>query len=149
MIGGGTPACDEHPTPVDGGQLCVGSVQRSALAASQRPDTLERVTALMAHPAFSIRNPNKVRGLIGTFCSGNPVRFHDPSGAGYRFLADRVLEIDPVNPQIAARLLRQMARWRCYDPERQRLMRAELERILARDDLSKDTYEVASRSLEA
>ena len=121
----------------------------SIQATSKRPDTLGRVAALLAHPAFSIRNPNKVRSLIGAFCSGNPIRFHDPSGAGYRFLADRVLEIDPANPQIAARLLRQMARWRRYDEQRQDLMRAELERVLAREDLSKDSYEVASRSLEA
>ena len=121
----------------------------SIQATSKRADTLQRVTRLLEHPAFSIRNPNKVRSLIGAFCSGNPVRFHDRTGAGYCFLADRVLEIDPVNPQIAARLLRQMARWRRHDAARQWLMRAELERVLAREDLSKDSYEVASRSLNA
>jgi len=119
----------------------------SIQATASRPDALERVAGLLGHPAFSMRNPNKVRSLIGAFCGGNPVGFHRRDGAGYRFLADRVLDLDPVNPQIAARLLRQLARWRRFDAERQGLMRAELERILARDDLSKDTYEVASRSL--
>jgi aminopeptidase N len=102
----------------------------------------------MAHPDFSLRNPNRVRSLIGSFCAGNPVRFHAADGGGYRFLADRVLELDPVNPQIASRLLRSLIRWRRFDPARQGLMRTELERILAAEPLSKDAFEVASRALE-
>jgi aminopeptidase N len=78
---------------------------------------------------------------------GNQVRFHAADGSGYRFLADRVLELDPLNPQIAARLLQAMARWRRYDIGRQGLMRAALERILGTESLSKDVYEVASKSL--
>jgi aminopeptidase N len=116
-------------------------------AGSKRADTLERVQALMGHPAFSMRNPNKVRSLIGAFVSGNPVRFHDPSGAGYAFLADRVLELDRLNPQVAARLLRAVARWRRYDSARQDLMKAQLERVLAAPEVSKDVYEIASKSL--
>ncbi len=117
-------------------------------AVSKREDTLDRVQALLHHPDFSLTNPNRVRSLVGAFCSANPVRFHDPGGAGYRFLADRVLELDPLNPQIASRLLRVMARWRRHDPARQALMKAQLERILDHQGLSKDVYEIASRSLE-
>jgi aminopeptidase N len=98
---------------------------------------------------FSIRNPNKVRALIGSFCAANPVRFHAADGSGYAFLADRVLELDPLNPQVAARLLRGMARWRRYDPARQALMRAQLERVAGTQGLSKDVYEIASKSLES
>jgi aminopeptidase N len=78
---------------------------------------------------------------------GNQHRFHTASGAGYRFLGERVIELDPVNPQIAARLLQAIARWQRFDSARQGLMRAELERILEVEDLSKDVYEVASKSL--
>jgi aminopeptidase N len=118
-------------------------------AASHRADTLDRVRELMQHPAFSIRNPNKVRALIGGFSNGNPVRFHAADGSGYEFLADRVLELDPLNPQIAARLLRVMARWRRYDEVRQAEMKAQLERIAAAPKVSKDVYEIASKSLDA
>ncbi len=119
----------------------------SLQATSHREDALARVQSLMAHPDFSLRNPNRVRSLIGAFVSGNPVRFHGADGAGYRFLADRVLELDPLNPQIASRLLRGLLRWRRFDPGRQALMRAELERVLGSETLSKDSYEVASRAL--
>jgi aminopeptidase N len=117
-------------------------------AGSSLPDTLQRVEALMQHPAFDLHNPNKVRALIGRFCAGNPLRFHAADGAGYRFLADRVLELDPLNPSIAARLVKNLSRWRRYDPARQALMKAQLERIVAQEGLSKDVYEIASRSLE-
>ncbi len=117
-------------------------------AISSRSDALEQVKDLMAHPDFSITNPNRVRSLIGAFCSANPVRFHAADGAGYRFLADRVLELDPLNPQIASRMLRIMARWRRYDAGRQALMKAQLERIVASDGLSRDVYEIASKCLE-
>ena len=117
-------------------------------AASSLPDTLQRVQALMQHPAFSLHNPNKVRSLIGRFCSTNPVRFHAADGSGYRFLGDRVLELDALNPSIAARLVQTLSRWRRYDAGRQALMREQLERIVGKDGLSKDVYEIASRSLE-
>jgi aminopeptidase N len=119
----------------------------SLQAVSVRSDTLERVQRLMAHPLFSITNPNRVRALIGAFASANPVRFHARSGAGYRFVADRILELDPLNPQIAARLAKAFARWRHYDGRRQALMKAELERVAARAGLSKDVFEVVSKSL--
>ncbi|MDR3391763.1 MAG: aminopeptidase N [Sulfuriferula sp.] len=116
-------------------------------ATSQLPDTLAEVQALTQHPAFEIRNPNKVYSLIGAYARSNPVRFHDISGAGYRFLADKVLQIDVFNPSVAARMLGALSRWRKYDNQRQALMQAELQRILAQPGLSKDAYEVASKSL--
>ena len=121
----------------------------SLQATSTRADALQRVIRLMAHPDFSLRNPNRVRSLIGAFCTGNLVRFHAADGAGYRFLADRVLELDPLNPQIAARLLKPMVRWRRFDGGRQALMRAELARVSAADALSRDVFEVVSKALEA
>ncbi len=115
-------------------------------AASSARDTLARVQALLAHPAFDLKNPNKARALIGAF-TGNPVRFHDASGAGYRFLADQVLALDPINAKVAARLVGPLGRWRRYEPKRQPLMRAQLEHVLATPGLSRDVYEIASKSL--
>lgn len=120
----------------------------SLQALSKRPDTLARVQALLQHPAFSMANPNKVRALIGAFCSGNPVRFHAADGSGYRFLGDRVLELDGLNPQVASRMVRLMTRWQRYDPARQQLMRAQLERILKTEGISRDVFEIASKSLD-
>jgi aminopeptidase N len=116
-------------------------------AASIRPDTLARVTELRAHPDFNLRNPNRVRALLGTFSVRNQVRFHDPTGAGYRLLADAVLELDALNPQAAARLVGAFASWQRLQAPRREAMRTELARIVARQDLSKDVYELASKSL--
>ncbi len=115
-------------------------------AGAPLPDALERVRALTRHPAFNARNPNKVRAVIGTFCRSNP-GFHAPDGAGYAFLADWVLELDAKNPQIAARLAGALSRWRRYEPDLGRHMRAQIERILAAARLSPDVREVASKSL--
>ncbi|MGM0632283.1 MAG: aminopeptidase N [Pseudomonadota bacterium] len=119
----------------------------SIQATSSKPHTLERVHALMQHDAFDLRNPNKVRAVIGAFCNRNPVNFHHKSGEGYRFLADQVIELNALNPQIAARLLTPLTRWRRYDEKRQELMKAELERVMITEDLSKDVFEVVSKSL--
>ena len=116
-------------------------------AGSKLPGTLERVNELMAHPAFSIRNPNKVRSLVGVFCNANQAGFHAVDGSGYRFLTDQVLILDALNPQIAARMLRVMSRWRRYDLVRQALMKAEFERVLAGQDVSRDLFEIASKSV--
>ncbi|MCP5152271.1 MAG: aminopeptidase N [Chromatiales bacterium] len=116
-------------------------------AMSPRADALSEVRRLMAHPVYDPRNPNRVRSLVGAFCHGNQVRFNDASGAGYAFLTEQVLEIDPRNPQIAARLLGAFARWRKLDPARRGLVQSQLERILGTPKLSKDTYEVASKTL--
>jgi aminopeptidase N len=109
--------------------------------------TLDRVQEMLTHPAFTIKNPNKVRALIGTFCVGNPAAFHAANGSGYLFAADQVLALDPLNPQVAARLVGCLSRWRRYDPARQGLMKAQLERIAARKELSRDVREIVSKSL--
>ncbi|MED5611325.1 aminopeptidase N [Pseudomonas sp. JH-2] len=119
----------------------------SVQAGCTLPGGLERVQALMGHPAFTLKNPNKIRALIGAFANQNLVNFHRADGAGYRFLADQVITLNALNPQIASRLLAPLTRWRKYAPARQGLMRAELERILASGELSSDVYEVVSKSL--
>jgi aminopeptidase N len=116
-------------------------------ARSSAPDTLERVQALMRHPEFDLRNPNRVRALIGAF-TANQAKFHDASGAGYQLLAETVLRLDPLNPQIAARLAAAFSTWRRFDSARQNLLRTQLERILATEDLSANTFEVVSKALE-
>jgi aminopeptidase N len=116
-------------------------------ALSSRDETLARVHELMRHPAFEIRNPNRVRALISTFTQGNQLRFHAASGAGYAFLADQVIALDALNPTMASRLLQPLGNWRRFDAQRQTLMQRELERVLALPKLSKNTYEIASKSL--
>ncbi|MGE8112979.1 aminopeptidase N [Pseudomonas sp. NPDC086566] len=119
----------------------------SVQAASTLPGGLARVKALMQHPAFTLKNPNKVRALIGAFAGQNLINFHAADGSGYRFLADLVIELNALNPQIASRQLAPLTRWRKYDAARQVLMKGELERILASGELSSDVYEVVSKSL--
>ena len=109
--------------------------------------TLERVKRLVGHPSYDRRNPNRVYSLVGAFASGNPVQFHAATGDGYRFLADQVLATDRLNPQIAARLLGPLGSWRRYDKGRQALMTRELQRIVATPGLSRDVFEIASKSL--
>lgn len=119
----------------------------SVQAGSTLPGGLERVKALMQHPAFTLKNPNKVRALIGAFAGQNLINFHAADGSGYRFLADLVIELNGFNPQIASRQLAPLTRWRKYDDKRQALMKGELERIRASGQLSPDVYEVVSKSL--
>jgi aminopeptidase N len=114
---------------------------------SPLPDTPDAVRALAAHPDFDLKNPNRVRALVASFASGNQVRFHDPSGAGYRFLADVIIRLDATNSQVAARLVPPLGQWRRVEPARQALMKRELQRILDAPWLSKGTYEMASRSI--
>jgi aminopeptidase N len=114
---------------------------------SSLPQTPERVRALTRHPAFDRKNPNRVRALVGTFAQSNQLRFHDAGGAGYALLADEVITVDPLNPTTAARLIQPLGSWRRHDPARQALMRRELERVLAAPGLSKNTYEMVSKSL--
>ena len=108
---------------------------------------LSRVLALTAHPDFEARNPNRLRALVQSFAGGNPARFHDPSGAGYRFLADQILTVDGFNPSVAARLVEPLGGWRRYRTELGELMRAELERIVAHEGLSKNVFELAGKAL--
>jgi len=119
----------------------------SVQAGSTLPGGLARVKALMQHPAFTLKNPNKVRALIGAFAGQNLINFHAADGSGYRFLADLVIELNGFNPQIASRQLAPLTRWRKYDSARQALMKGELERIRASGQLSPDVYEVVSKSL--
>jgi aminopeptidase N len=119
----------------------------SVQAASALPGALQRVEQLMLHPAFTLKNPNKVRALIGAFAGQNLLGFHQADGSGYRFLADQVITLNALNPQIASRLLAPLTRWAKYDSARQQLMKAELERILASGELSSDVFEVVSKSL--
>jgi aminopeptidase N len=116
-------------------------------ATSRLSGTLDHVTNLLVHPSFDIRNPNKVRSLIGAFCMSNHVRFHSADGRGYAFAAEQIIRLDPLNPQVAARLARSFDRWRKFDAGRQRFARTALEKVLDARDLSRDVAEVVSRAL--
>ena len=111
-------------------------------------DTIESVKSLFQHPDFDLRNPNRVRALLGAFCSANPVCFHDPGGAGYRLLGEYVEKLNAINPQIAARLLSPMTRWHRFGGEAQVMMKAELKRLSQLPHLSRDVYELVSKSLK-
>jgi aminopeptidase N len=115
-------------------------------ALSTRADALEQVLKLSQHPDFTLSNPNRARSLVGAF-SANQRGFHSGDGRGYRFLADNILALDAINPQTAAKFVAPLGRWRRFGEARGALMRAELERIVARPGLSKDVFEQASKSL--
>jgi aminopeptidase N len=115
-------------------------------ATSQLSGVLGRVKQLLHHECFEIRNPNKVRSLIGAFCGQNHVAFHAAAGDGYEFLADQVLSLDKLNPQIASRLLTPLTRWRKFDEKRQALMQVQLQRIKATADISRDVFEIVEKS---
>ena len=116
-------------------------------ASSALPNTLERVKALTQHKLFDIRNPNKVRALIGSFAMRNPLHFHAEDGSGYDFLTEHVLQLDAINPQIASRMVRPLMNWRQYEAQRSQLMREHLEQIKAHQGLSPDVYEIVTKSL--
>ncbi|MEE4242330.1 MAG: DUF3458 domain-containing protein, partial [Desulfopila sp.] len=118
-------------------------------ATSTLPSTLETVKLLMSHEAFSLLNPNKVRALIGSFCSLNHYRFHDESGAGYRFLVQQVLKIDSINSQIAARLLTPLTSYLNYSQKLKVMMEEQLRFIADQKDLSADVYEIIARTLDS
>jgi aminopeptidase N len=110
------------------------------------PSALADVKRLMTHPAFNIMNPNKVYALIGGF-GGNQVRFHAADGSGYAFLAEQVIALDAINPQVAARMARGFDRWRKFDAGRQAHARAALERIHEAKGISKGVLEIVNRAL--
>ncbi len=116
-------------------------------ALSLHPDVIQHVRALAEHPDFTMKNPNRVRSLHMAF-AGNPKGFHKADGEGYRMVADVILALDPINPQTAARFVPALGRWRRIEPGRAALMKGELERILAAGNLSRDTFEQVSRSLD-
>ena len=115
-------------------------------ASSRLPGTLDEVKRLATHPAFNLRNPNKVYSLLFSFCA-NHVRFHSADGAGYAFAAERIVELDALNPQVAARMARAFDRWRRFDEGRQTNARVALERIRDTAGLSRDTTEVVTKAL--
>lgn len=118
-----------------------------AQATRSGTDTLDEVKRLRVSAEFDVRNPNKVRALIGSFANANPGSFHLPDHAGYRFLGEQVAGIDALNPMIAARLLVPLTRWRRFAPPYRDGMRAELEKLLEHRGLSRDCFEVVSKSL--
>ena len=118
-------------------------------AASPLPGTLKLVQGLLTHPAFDLKNPNKVRAVIGTFAMANPVNFHAADGAGYDFLAEQIIAIDGFNPQTAARMVAPLARWKRFDRARQEKIRAALQRLVAKPGLSSDVRELTTKSLVA
>ncbi|KAF2920988.1 puromycin-sensitive aminopeptidase isoform 1 [Oryza sativa Japonica Group] len=117
-------------------------------ATSDIPGNVANVQKLLGHPAFDMRNPNKVYSLIGGFC-GSPVNFHAKDGSGYKFLGEVVLQLDKINPQVASRMVSAFSRWRRYDESRQALAKAQLEMIVSANGLSENVYEIASKSLAA
>ncbi len=116
-------------------------------ALSLHPDVIAQTKALAEHSDFTIRNPNRVRSLYMAF-AGNPAGFHDASGEGYRLIADLILALDPINPHTAARFVSPLGKWRRIEPKRAALMKGELERIAQAKNLSRDTFEQVSRSLD-
>ncbi len=116
-------------------------------ATSTLPNTLQTVKQLMHNKAFHRKNPNSLRALIGAFANGNPAQFHAIDGSGYDFLATEVIAIDKFNAQVAATLVRPLLHWKKFTVKRQQLMREQLERILATQDLSKNTFEMVSKAL--
>ncbi|KAJ1694393.1 hypothetical protein LUZ63_011091 [Rhynchospora breviuscula] len=117
-------------------------------AMSDAPGNVENVRKLLNHPAFDMRNPNKVYSLIGGFC-GSPVNFHAKDGSGYKFLGEVVVQLDKINPQVASRMVSAFSRWKRYDEDRQALAKAQLEMIVSANGLSENVYEIASKSLAA
>jgi aminopeptidase N len=117
-------------------------------AMSRSPKAFERVVELSEHPDFNLANPNRARSLLYAFAAGNPVGFHRADGMGYRFIADKVLELDTINPQVASRIVSSFNQWRRYEPSRSASMKAELERIASAPGISKDVSEIVQRALE-
>lgn len=114
---------------------------------SSLDDTLEVIQALETHLLFDITNPNKVRSLYHAFAVGNPVIFHRADGAGYNFVAERVIKLDTINSQVAARLAKSLVDWKKLEPVRSTKLRQALEMIQSTKGLSSDTHEVVSRAL--
>lgn len=120
----------------------------SIQAASQRQGVIDDIKALLLHPVFDLRNPNKVYALLGTFGYHNPLYFHDQSGEGYALLRTVVLELDSLNPSIAARMIKPLINWRRYDSHRQQLMQEQLKIVLQNKKLSINVYEIVTKGLE-
>ena len=120
----------------------------SIQAAGASSDAVDRVKALMSHSDYTLEVPNRMRSVLGAFAGQNMAGFHAASGDGYALLADTVIKLDQFNPQMAARMLGPLTRWRKFDSSRQALMRGALERIQSQDALSADVFEVVNKSLD-
>nr|WP_314543561.1 aminopeptidase N [uncultured Massilia sp.] len=118
-----------------------------AMQASAPTTNVAAVRELMTHKAFTLRNPNRARSLVSTFCAGNPVGFHAPDGSGYAFWAEQVIALDALNPQVASRLARAMDRWRRYTPSLQAHMKKALQQVSGQAKLSNDVREVVGKAL--
>ena len=116
-------------------------------AVNSQPGGLGRVEKLLDHSAFSMTNPNKIRSLIGAFCSANPINFHSADGSGYQFLKGHILALNSQNPQVAARLVTPLTRWKKFPEPHRQLMRDALQAIADEPNLVKDIYEIATKSL--
>lgn len=116
-------------------------------ACSSAENTFSTVQKLMQHPAFELTNPNRARSLIGAFSQANQLHFHAANGQGYQFLADQVIALNTINPQVASRMVSALTQWKRFDKNRQILMKTVLEQIINTLDISKDVYEIASKSL--
>jgi aminopeptidase N len=144
--------CPERPAALESfyarwkGEPLVVDKWLAVQASSRLPSTLAEVKRLAQHPAFQLHNPNKVYALIRTFAA-NQVRFHAADGGGYAFLADVIIELDALNPQVAARMARAFDRWKKFDAGRQAHARAALTRIRDTAELSPDVFEVVSKAL--
>jgi len=112
------------------------------------PEAFDVVKALAGHTAFDIKNPNRVRALVGAFSQANPLHFHRSDGDGYAFLADQVIKLNTINPQVAARMVVPLTHWQKFDLARQDQMKLQLERIVVTPGICKDVYEIVSKSLK-
>lgn len=119
----------------------------SIQASNSAADTFTVVQSLLQHSAFDLKNPNRVRALVGAFSQANPIHFHASNGQGYQFLADQVIILNSLNPQVASRMVGALTQWRKFDKQRQALMQTQLKRIINAENISKDVYEIASKSL--
>ncbi|MFK5892782.1 MAG: aminopeptidase N [Pseudomonadota bacterium] len=121
----------------------------SLQAISENPNCLDDIKKLMQHEIFDIKNPNRVRSLISAFAAQNYLNFHKIDGSGYYFIADQVIYLDKLNPQVASRLVKSFSRWKRFSKQRQELMKKQLQRVLEQPNLSGDVYEIVSKSLDS
>ncbi|MBU1447783.1 MAG: aminopeptidase N [Gammaproteobacteria bacterium] len=118
-----------------------------SLQATAMHTDVNAVRKLMTHPAFTLKNPNRARSLIFSFCNGNPSQFHAADGSGYAFWAEQVIALNKLNPQVAARLVRTLDHWKKYQPALKKQMQAALQKVVEAKGLSKDVQEVVLKSL--
>ncbi len=121
------------------------ALQATQRGSAQRP-VIDIVRKLMTHPAFNLKNPNRARSLIFSFCAANPAQFHAEDGSGYKFWAEQVIALDAMNPQVAARLARSLELWRRFTPVLRDAMRSALETVAAKAK-SRDVREIVEKAL--